>query len=326
MKDRVGVHPVSEIDDVEAQPDLAAIFARYRDRQWLFVTPGGNWGDHLIYAGAEKLARSSGLKWSDVDFAGFQAMTVPPESCIYLHGGGGFNSWGSGRPFDMLARAASVPGAVVVQGPQTCEVGNPDVGARFSRLMDEARCASVFAFARERTSWEYMREHMPGVVALGLAQDTALHLEPADVLSMARLKERPRGRYDLLISRRDDETPGAVLPSETYELSLDPAMYADSFAHWMRIHLYARSIVTNRLHSAILGSIAGIPVTLLPGSYHKNRSIWEFSLRERGVAWADSAPPGGGRGFDLPSLCPPFLRRSWKVQRLAMRLKGMPGS
>ena len=45
--------------------------------------------------------------------------------------------------------------------------------------------------------------------------------------------------------------------------------------------------MTDRLHSAILGTILGIPVTLMPNSYHKNRAVWEYSLSERGVKWLD---------------------------------------
>lgn len=171
-----------------------------------------------------------------------------------------------------------------------------------------------------------MREHLPAGVGLGLAHDTALSLDAGDVLRLAELAERPAGRYELVVDRQDDEMPDEAPLASSSALTLDPATYADTLRHWVRIHLYARSITTNRLHSAILGAIAGIPVTLLPGSYHKNHSIWEFSLRARGVQWADKAPPPMHGGPDLLSRLPAFLRRSWKVRRLSMRLKGMPGS
>lgn len=303
---------------------LEEIFARHRDRRWIFVRPGGNWGDHLIYLGAASLARRVGVEWIDADFRTFPQMGIPPESLIYLHGGGGFNSWGSGRAFEMLALAATIPGAVVIQGPQTCEIDNPAVGERFARLDRDRRCSEVVMFARERTSWRYMREHLPKDFSLCLAHDTALSLSFADLLGSAELKRRPAGRYELVVVRQDDEMPDEVLAATGSALRLDPAIYANTFRHWLRIHLYARSIVTNRLHSAIAGAIAGIPVFLLPGGYHKNRSLWDFSLKTRGVRWAEEVPTSATRGIDLLSLLPTFLSQSWKVRRLVMRLKGMP--
>lgn len=306
--------------------DLGAFFRQHRNARWLFVQPGGNWGDHLIYLGAEKIARDAGIEWQAADFRTFPTMAVEPATCIYLHGGGGFNSWGSGRAFDMLERAVTIPDAIVLQGPQTCETDRPDVADRFAHVMDRAQCANLQMLAREPRSWRYMLQHLPTGVPLGLAHDTALALTHADLLAAGELTAPPNRRYDLVIRRRDDEMPGggSVSPDERY--FTDPATFAESFRHWVRIHLSARRIVSNRLHSAIAGAIAGIPTTLLPGSYHKSRSLWEYSLQARGVQWADQALPGDDRGIDLLQWCPPFMRRSWRVQRLAMRLKGIPAS
>ena len=157
-------------------------------------------------------------------------------------------------------------------------------------------------------------------------EDTAFALDPSDLIRLSRAPARPRGRYDLIVSRKDDEMPQERPGALGRGVELDPALYATSFEHWIRIHLHAKTIVTNRLHSAILGAIYGIPVTLMPGSYHKNRSVWEFSLKCRGVEWADAPLAGSFRTKGDSNLMPAFLRRSWKIQRLVMRLRGVPWS
>jgi hypothetical protein len=89
----------------------------------------------------------------------------------------------------------------------------------------------------------------------------------------------------------------------------------------VRIHLFARSITTNRLHSAIIGAIAGKPVTIGPGSYHKNRSVWQYSLAERGVRWVDAIePPAAGLWQRLPSR----IRDSYKIRQLRLALHRVP--
>ena len=66
--------------------------------------------------------------------------------------------------------------------------------------------------------------------------------------------------------------------------------FCRSFNQWVALHRRARCIVTNRLHSAIASVVLGKQTVLLPNSYHKNRSVWEYSLRERGVLWSDELP------------------------------------
>jgi len=47
-------------------------------------------------------------------------------------------------------------------------------------------------------------------------------------------------------------------------------------------------LVTDRLHLAICGLLQKRAVTLLPNSYHKNRSMWETWLQDLGCAWSDA--------------------------------------
>lgn len=304
--------------------DLRGIFERHRERPWLFVRPGGNWGDYLIYAGAEKMADAVGLDWTSCDSAELEHRLTTPDHCIYLHGSGGYNSWASGRPFLDLEKATAREVHLVVQGPQSCENAPEKLKSRFEQALASIRCRDLIFFAREKTTLQVLQEL--GLAqygaTLGLDHDTALALEPGDLCVIAGLREMPRGNYDLIVFREDNERlPPGLNASHPKGVVIDPAGAATSFAHWMRIHLYSRTITTNRLHSAIVCAIAGKQVTIAPGSYHKNRSVWEHSLSEKGVAWTDAIRPQENPFWGR---LPRFIRNSYKVGRMRLMLHRVP--
>jgi exopolysaccharide biosynthesis predicted pyruvyltransferase EpsI len=309
--------------DIDSVTGLAQLFSTHRDRDWYFLSPGGNWGDHLIYAGAESLARSLGLRWTNLDFRDLEHRLPPPGAAVYLHGGGGLNPWCSGRAFENLRRALTVADALVVQGPQSCDTESPMTRELFAATLAQSAAREVHIFAREATSARFLAQVLPNAFRLHLDEDTAFHLPAAELLVLCGLPEIPAGRYRLLVARDDDEAPPAPLPAGKEVVSLDPAYVAKSFAHWLRIHAFASRIITNRLHSAIVGSLLGKPVELLPGSYHKNRSVWEFSLERRGVAWSDGLD-GCAPSPQIAAWLPQRVRNSWKFQRALLRLRGVP--
>jgi exopolysaccharide biosynthesis predicted pyruvyltransferase EpsI len=49
-----------------------------------------------------------------------------------------------------------------------------------------------------------------------------------------------------------------------------------------------KRIITDRLHFAISGLILGRETTILPNSYHKNRSMYETWLRDLGCNFAEN--------------------------------------
>jgi exopolysaccharide biosynthesis predicted pyruvyltransferase EpsI len=308
--------------ELDSSLKLADLFCANRNRQWYFVKPGGNWGDRLIYAGAECLARSLGLRWTDLDSTSIGREQLTHGSGIYLHGGGGFNAWGSGHPFSNLQMALKVPESLVIQGPQSCDTSDA-TSTRLSAAFSNAVCSDIHFFAREANSAEFLAKILPGTVKLHLDHDTAFHLSQDELLTLSKLKKFPTGRYSLVVSREDDEMPSTPVITSDAAVKLDPAYYATSFSHWLRIHAFSTRIISNRLHSAIVGSLLGKPTDLMPGSYHKNRSIWEFSLRERGVKWCE--PQGAGivpaSGSDW---LPLQVAASWKVRRFRLWLRGVP--
>jgi exopolysaccharide biosynthesis predicted pyruvyltransferase EpsI len=122
---------------------------------------------------------------------------------------------------------------------------------------------------------------LPGQAEIICDHDAALNLVKADLLS----GKSPEGKYVFYAMRYDQERPSAQ--PYNYLMWLDPVEVCFTFEKWLSLHLQARRLITNRTHSAILGSILGIPTVLLPNNYHKNRSVWEFSLQDRGVQWRD---------------------------------------
>lgn len=305
---------------------LKDTFTSHPDMHWYFVKPGGNWGDHLIYAGAEKLANSVGVSWSNLGIEEIDSYDFDPTSSIYIHGSGGFNSWCSGTPFTILEKVTQKNVRFVVVGPQTVEQDWSNIKSRIQASLRNRKCTQVIFFTREQTSLNSMLEMDIACedITIGITNDTALCLESVDALNLASFDKLPKKRYHLVARREDNEAPQDYVASSQHFLSvrLDPAKYCKTFEQWITIHAVAKSITTNRLHSAILGSILGIPVYLSAGSYHKNRSVWEHSLRDRRVNWIDTESVSKRNAM---MLIPKRIRRSHKVNTLVRKLFDVPG-
>ena len=305
---------------------LAESLSQFRDRAFLFVEPGGNWGDGLIYLGAQTLARRLGLQWESLSYAEFIARAPADNVTVYVHGGGGFNYFCSGKaPAAFLHAVSHYPGPVIL-GPTTVDDTEGFVEATLLPGLRRRIASDVVFFVRERTSLEALAGRLPPDTDLYLDHDTALQLTPEDALNGSAQATR----YALLALRQDNEAPAALSWQKFDGVRLDPAFYGRSFDHWVRIHALASRIVTNRTHSSILGAVLRKPTTLLGGSYHKNRSIWEYSLAPRGVRWLDwNMDAANHKPITNPWQQMPLIGRvagSWKVERALKRLHGVPWS
>lgn len=303
---------------------LRELFISLSDHRFVFVEPGGNWGDHLIYLGAHQLAAETGVQYRTLVWDQFLEHGAHPDEVIYLHGSGGFVSTSSQRAPRILQKALNTSGATVIQGPCTLADANALDGVNF----DAMPCDRLYFFTREAQSQALAAARLPSVF---LNPDTALYLTRSMLLRMAGydMPDRiPRRSVRLLAIRTDPEaavgrmgwTPGV------WDAVIDPARYAQSFNHWIRIHAASKSILTDRTHSAIIGAILGIPTTMFAGAYHKNRSIWEYSLEARGVRWleADADVPTRPAVDPLLAYLPVAAQQSWKLDRLAKRVRGVP--
>jgi exopolysaccharide biosynthesis predicted pyruvyltransferase EpsI len=309
---------------MRSQTPLHRLFVELSGRRFVFVRPGGNWGDYLIYKGAEALAKKVGLTWRTTCFKDFTPDSVADDEVVYIHGGGALCAMWNGPPVQCLERALDSAASVVIMGPCTVE-SYRYVKTAVSRLTASQNKKKLYFYTREKQSFAICRAQFPPIVDLVLNEDTAFYLTATDLIE--RCGRSPMRQTNLFAIREDKESINAGRQQRFYETVLDPVPYASSLEQWIRIHAAARSIVTNRAHSAICGAILGVRTTMFSGAYHKNRSIWEFSLQRRGVSWLDDIDDLPRRTEVDPLLAwfpTDTLRRSWKLNRAVMRLRGVP--
>lgn len=302
---------------------LEEIFRQHAGKPFVLVKPGGNWGDDLIYWGARALADRLSIRWHEIEVGDFLARSIDPTAVVYIHGGGGFNPFSSGRVVKALHHAISHHSGIVIQGPQTFATEPDQLRPMISGIFDKRSAETVIVFSREEASLKAIQTTFPGDILVGQNEDTAFFITRDDV---ERRIGKTRQRYELRAVRQDTEGNGLEPPTLTKAVTVDPAYFATSFDHWLRLHAAATKIVTDRTHSSILGAILGIPTTLYAGRYHKNHSIWNFSLQRRGVLWLENEsllPTPTIDGLQRGGIFG-RLDNSWKVQRFGKWLQGVP--
>lgn len=234
--------------------DLATIFRQYADRPFLLVRPGGNWGDELIYWGAKSLADQLSITWQEIEGDALPTYPFEASTVIYIHGGGGFNPYSSGRVAKALFHAIRHHEGVVIQGPQTFVTEQDQLGSLINGGFEQQAAEAVFVFVREHASLQAIRQVFPSTVSIGLNEDTAFYISKDDV---ERRIGKVRRRYDLMAIRQDLEGNGLGPRSKKTAVTVDPAYFATTFDHWLRLHAAADRIVTNRTHSSICDSRHG---------------------------------------------------------------------
>ena len=277
--------PAGFLSSHAALSPLFRLFEEYRSTPFLFVESGGNFGDELIWLGAYKLARLAGVDVRRVTYDEFIGSSIPPGTGVYVHGGGGINPWCSGRAITTFQKALATDGPIAILGPQSVHPDHVFLRAKLASDLEQASARRIVVFARDQVSYEALAVCFPGL-ELHTEHDTALNLSRSDLDGPCL----PRA-FVLHVIREDNES-NPIPDRDLLSLSIDPTKFCRSFSQWVALHRSAKRIVTNRLHSAIAGVVLGKPTVLLPNSYHKNRSVWEQSLRERGVIWSDALPLG----------------------------------
>lgn len=229
----------------------------------VFLAPNpGNAGDAVILSATLQLFRLF-----EVELCGeLSAATV-----VAIGGGG---SWGSGyeqpRSYRRnVVQQANMRGLPIIVLPQS--VWQPET--------EPVPSGTRVFFARERAS----QLLVPGA---RLGPDIALGYSPT------RLPEASfdvgvflRADSEALFAPRSGQSAGDPVRQVTYE-RLDKTVY-----EFFSLAAAYRELVTDRLHFAICGLIAGRRVTLLPNCYHKNRSMYETWLSDIGCHWAEDPSP-----------------------------------
>ncbi len=302
---------------------LESTLRKYSDSTFVFVEPGGNHGDYLIYWGAKFLADKIGLSYKSMPTHDFLQYRPSLNEAVYIHGGGGFNTWCSGLVLECLRYALDSQAKVVIQGPCTIDSDDSYVTDSMVPVFEKYTDKTKYFFAREKVTYQIAEKFLkPFCNEVYLENDTALFLNRDEVINAVGAVN---DRYVLYAFRGDNESGAFYGPTGQTGVLLDPALYCGSFAHWARVHIGAKKIITNRTHSSILGAILGKETILFPGRYHKNRSVWEYSLKQREVKWCEGEKnPDQNYKSDYIDYLPQRLRRSYKMERLVRFFQGVP--
>lgn len=305
-----------------AQSPLKQIFCDNKDAKFVFVQPGGNFGDFLIYFGLEVLARKLNLSFRSLSAEEFLSQKITRDEILYLHGSGGFNQWCSEKALKVLEHALYSGAKLVVQGPSTIDQDMDYLENRLAKVLKKPGKPPLYFIAREMTTFALCNDYLAGTGAHFFHdQDTAFW---ADKDLLESFAGPSISKYRFYALREDNESSGQSIHDYGNGVQLDPAYFCKSFKHWVRVHLYATEIITTRTHSAVVGALLNKPVVLYPGRYHKNRSIWEYSLQHRNVIWGENEDrPYRKTRFNLHYL-PARVRNSYRVNQAARWLQRVP--
>jgi len=261
--------------------NLRQVFENYNDRHFIFAYLGGNHGDRLIHTGLKKLADETEISFEDVSIEGFSLdipLPVKSDTDVIYITPGAYNRVFSGtlQVFKSLYRR--YPKNLLIHGPSTVEFRD------FKYQDFPPNRENVIFFARERNTFKYMRLKY---VQTYLDLDTSFHLtrDSPEFKAFIQGVSIEEG-HSLLVYNADygrHLIPKEIDPGE-YDIVSDPTH--EQFITWLSIILKASKIVSNRLHTIVLATIAEkSDLTIYSTQFHKNRSMWEYCLKDRGVKW-----------------------------------------
>jgi exopolysaccharide biosynthesis predicted pyruvyltransferase EpsI len=217
----------------------------------------GNAGDGLIERGADVLLNKCGINYSTLTYPEVGASDV-----ILILGSGTFC-----RPWHHnieRVRFYVAKYQKVCIFPATFDFTFPPV-ANFLREL----APNVIAFCREEVSYSALKTIVPGPERVYLDHDVAFH---NDVTAWTGA-----GIGEINCFRTDSESAGKMIPERNFDIS---DMGGD--AHKTVILDVVKnfgSVNTDRLHVAVAGALLGKQVLLFVNNYHKNRSVFEYSLK-----------------------------------------------
>ena len=231
---------------------FAPVFEPFIGRKIGVVDGEGNVGDRLLYAATRQLLRKFGLRWTT-----FHPFYDRPDDvdldCLLLFAGGSMGS--DFLPALRIRQAALATGLPCTILPQSFISPEPGPWER--------------VFVRERDSLT----HAPGGI---LVPDVALGYE---------FPVPPPPVHERIVCLRLNGH--SAFPHKRYPKKFDPAAWCYSPEEYIAFAAQYQHLITDRLHLAIVGLGLGRRVTLLPVSYHKNRSMWETWLKDVGCEWAE---------------------------------------
>ena len=273
-----------------------------RDKFVSVITPGGNHGDTLIHLGLMKKLEENDIEYSCLNLetlyrdnlllgakylanmglwrigsnTGFKLLELPEETELILFEGGGYMNdiWYGPTLLWQVMKRNPEPVAV---GPQSYLFTK----TRFHQYFEDNR--PVHLFCREKYSLEHLKKKgLPNNVVTSVSPELALYLNEGDLREFITQRD---GGYELIALRNDKESAlSSSAREEIIQMCENPMISDISLGKTMTDFVStvnnADKVFTDRLHVAILSKILGKKVTLFGNKYHKNKGVWEYSLKD----------------------------------------------
>ena len=217
----------------------------------------GNAGDGFIERGADILLTKCNINYCTVTYPSVGASDV-----LLILGSGTFcRAW-----YHNIERVRFYVAKYqkVCIFPATFDFTFPPVAGFLKEL-----APNVIAFCREEVSYNALKTLVPGPERVHLDHDVAFH---NDVTAWTGA-----GVGEINCFRTDSESAGRMIPERNFDISdmggdAHKTVILDVVKNFKSVH-------TDRLHVGVAGALLGKQVLLFENNYHKNRSVFEYSLR-----------------------------------------------
>jgi exopolysaccharide biosynthesis predicted pyruvyltransferase EpsI len=295
------------------------LLLKHRNSRFLVIDPEGGYGDELILMGLEKKLRKMNIHYrllrirkspfankalaALLDYSprlqraihtvrsGFlerylrqpigpvdekATMAVGEAQVILFRGGSYLNDiWKGYAALNLVSKfTLHRPRALVIIASHSFYFNRMQLPKNFAQIE-----AEMHVFCREKESYKLLRSlRRPRNLHVYLSPDTALYLTRKDFHEQVK-----RGSYVLIAPRLDRESLVnwriRQLRNRCTRTIVKDINLLPSFMSFIDITAKAARVYTDRLHVAILAAILRKEIYLLPNSYHKNKSTYEFSLK-----------------------------------------------
>jgi exopolysaccharide biosynthesis predicted pyruvyltransferase EpsI len=228
----------------------AAIFSAYTGKTVGYFRSSGNWGDALIEKGALELFRDFGIKIVVInpDFFSIDLAALSSVTTVFLAGGG---SLGTKYLKNHNARTELLKifkGETIVL-PQS---------------MTDENDENLYTYTWLREVSSFQKKTGPK----GICHDLAFYV------NLDSYREQ-KAIYHVGVMLREDGESQKSIP-----LNLrDPLKLCHSLEEYIQLATRFETVITDRLHFAIIAAKLGRKVSLVAGNYYKIKAIYEFSMK-----------------------------------------------
>lgn len=292
-----------------------------RDFRLLEVPDYGNPGDMLIFQGEEAFLRTLPYRCLEASTMSSFAARHPPvgsDELLVFSGGGYFGDLYPRAPDFQRAVLDRYPENPALILPQSVFFGNRSNLEKAIEFYGKRRNLTICL--RDRRSYEFIREHFPNPAVLvpdmaffadlSEFRETLIAPEPGRRLLLARNDAELHDSPELAHYRAEPgieiaDWPSMVKPSAAQRimnlLRRHPGRFG-KLIDWHAKHGFRKSIlrralgllapyetvISTRLHGAIMALLTGRQVAMLDNSYGKNRSLYETWLSDcSGLSFVD---------------------------------------